>query len=131
MRGMWGCKDADEMEEVSMLERTHAHVYRDPRDVGWLEWANNRVYDSTIKFVVSLTVFLLTTGSLLLAWHLGCKTCILVVVIVSLCLCLCMSMPYLSLPILVGVVMLWLLGWTLGDGAMRVEWTGALGGGRG
>ena len=128
MHGMWGSKESDDLEDVPLASLAspipRGRPYRAYERVGWMEWVNNSVYESTLKFLISLIVFSCFTGGIVLAFHFGCNYCVLALVGASFCLCLCM--PYLNVPLWLGLILLTVLGWKLGYGAFTIKWGGML-----
>ena len=127
MNGAWGSKYVDDdLEDVPLTPMSiGVPVYRgrsdrDYQKVGWVAWANDSVYVATMKFLFSLTVFVVVVGAIAFSYNIGCIYCLLA--IVGVCMCLFCSMPYLGVPLLITIVLLVVMGWHLGNGAFSIIW---------
>ena len=121
MNGAWGTKYVDDdLEDAPLSPVPKGRSGREYQRVGWVQWANDSAYEATMKFLFSLTVFVVVTGAIAFAFNIGCIYCLLA--IVGVCLCLFCSMPYLGVPLLIAIALLVVMGWRLGNGAFSVVW---------
>ena len=97
------------------------------RERGWsvLEDMNDRACRAMVRLVISLTVFTAMMAGVIMAYRSGCIWCVMAVI--GICLLLCLALPVLFCPMLLGVILLFVMGWRISDNAFTIQWGGMIG----